>query len=37
MVTDMKINRREFVTTTVTLMGGIQFSGINSAKGSLNQ
>ena len=30
----MKINRREFVTTTITLLGGISFSGINSAKGS---
>jgi predicted phosphodiesterase len=29
----MKINRREFVTTTVTLMGGIPFTGISSAKG----
>jgi predicted phosphodiesterase len=30
----MKINRREFVATTITLLGGISFSGINSAKGS---
>lgn len=30
----MKINRREFVATTITLLGGIPFSVINSAKGS---
>jgi hypothetical protein len=30
----MKINRREFVTTSVTILGGIPISGINSAKRS---
>lgn len=30
----MKIDRREFVAATVTLLGGIPFSGFNSAKGS---
>ena len=28
----MKINRRKFVVTTVTLIGGIPFSGITLAK-----